>query len=259
MNYVIITQLKNQSKRIKDWILYHHNEGFDGFIIFDDFSEDSTEEEIIKVKNEYNINVIVKKTDGIGGTYDINNCGNSNSYGNDSSLNHRIQRSYTEGNNILKSINPEAFCAFIDVDEFFVTSSNKKIYEVINDLFLENLRQTLIISFDVRHDYDLNDDFIVNSKNLRWSYEFLDSHPVFFARGKSIIKSKFLDKCTFVHAILDPIPPSPHAEYSKEIRNYDLLRIHHYRVPNLDTNHDAISYVEDTILRDKLIKYRNNI
>lgn len=35
--------------------------------------------------------------------------------------------------------------------------------------------------------------------------------------------------------------------------------IHHYRVPNLDTNHDAISYVEDTILRDKLIKYRNNI
>lgn len=255
MNYVIITQLKNQSIRIKDWILYHYNEGFDGFIIFDDFSEDSTKEEIIKIRDEYNINIILKETDGVGGTYDISNCGNSNSYGHDSSLNHRIQRSYTEGNNILKSINPEAFCAFIDVDEFFVTSTEKKIYEVINELFSDNLRQILIFSFDVKHDYELTKGFILNSKNIRWTYEFLDSHPVWFARGKSIIKTKFLETCTFVHAILDPVPPSPHSEYSKEIRNYDLLRMHHYRVPNLDTNHDFISYVEDSILKDKIIKY----
>ena len=37
MKYVIITQIKNQEDRVYDWIKYHHEQGFDSFVIFDDF------------------------------------------------------------------------------------------------------------------------------------------------------------------------------------------------------------------------------
>lgn len=40
MKHVMITQIKNQEERIFDWLFYHHKEGIDSFIIFDDFSEE---------------------------------------------------------------------------------------------------------------------------------------------------------------------------------------------------------------------------
>lgn len=49
MKYVIITQVKNQEHRIYDWMKYHHSEGFDSFVIFDDYSDDNTVLEIERV------------------------------------------------------------------------------------------------------------------------------------------------------------------------------------------------------------------
>jgi hypothetical protein len=53
MKNVIITQLKNQEERIYEWMYYHHTQGFDSFIIFDDFSEDNSVEEIRNFSKQF--------------------------------------------------------------------------------------------------------------------------------------------------------------------------------------------------------------
>lgn len=171
MKNVIITQLKDQSDRIKDWILYHHEQGFDTFIMYDDSSEDDTVEKMNSIKDSYNINIIINKTDGLGNVYSSENCKNSESYHGDVTLSDRIRRSFTSGNNIVKSINPNAVSVFIDVDEFLVSDSNEKISSIIeNELITRNIDQLVINSFDILDNgYDLGDWYTTNlNTSKRW-------------------------------------------------------------------------------------------
>jgi hypothetical protein len=259
MKYVIITQLKNQEERIKEWILYHHLQGFDTFIIFDDHSEDGTVNKINEVKEKYNINIIVKYTDKIGGSYDKSNCINSDSYRHDSSLGDRILRSYTFGNNIVKENNPEAICSFIDIDEFIVTSENKKVVEIFDDYFYEkDFAQLIMLSLDARHDYELKENFISNNETYIWDYDFAKNHPIFSTRGKSTIKSKYLTgNAVFVHCMLEP-NHHPHEFNNKTIRPYyDEIRIIHYRIPNL-TNSDEVPLILDNTVKTVLNTFNLN-
>ena len=239
MKYVIITQIKNQEDRVYDWIKYHHEQGFDSFVIFDDFSEDGTVQEIKKAENELNINLILNNTDGIGGTYNIDNCKNSESYGHDSSFHDRICRSYTKANQIVKDVNPEAICVAIDVDEFLISDSDQKLTTIIENYFnSKKCKQILVFNFDVKHDYNLEKGFLYKNSFTRWDYNDLDNDETWKTRCKSIVISKHLDKVTFVHYLINPRPPETY-----ECREYMNLRMLHFRIPNLNSNN--IKFVND--------------
>ena len=62
----IITQSKDQGERLKDWVLYHYEEGFDTFLYFDDYSEDNSIEILNNLKEKYAINIIIRYSDGLG-------------------------------------------------------------------------------------------------------------------------------------------------------------------------------------------------
>ena len=123
MNNVIVTQAKDQSHRLLPWFLNHYEQGFDTFIFFDDYSVDNTKEVIYEIKNKYNINIIYCQTDGVGSIRTLEETRDSNVYNADESLHFRLCRSYNIGLQIVKQINPDAFVAFLDVDELSTRSS----------------------------------------------------------------------------------------------------------------------------------------
>jgi len=155
----IITQQKDQSFRLRDWILYHYNEGFDTFIIFDDKSEDNSVYVLQKLAQTYNININIQITDDEGPIHNQANTKNSNTYHFDGDFHRRIVRSFNRGLNIVKKHNPDAICSFTDVDEFLVTDERTNVVDVIKSQFkLLNTSHIYINSFDV------NDDFILDGR-----------------------------------------------------------------------------------------------
>lgn len=286
MKYVIITQVKNQEYRIYDWMKYHHSEGFDSFVIFDDYSDDDTVNEIERAANDFNMNVILNKTDGIGMNHIIDECRNSDSYALDISLHNRLERSYAEGNKIVKSINPDAICAVIDVDEFLATDEDKSIVAVIEELmrgdynmlfkkyenksfnfgYLETyksesnqveeekplvIEQLLVPNFDIEYDYLLEKGFLFKNKFKKWDYQGVENDETWKLRCKSIVISKYVDKVNFVHYLINP-PSVKNTIFNKD---YSKLRMYHFRTPNQNAN---IKFVEDDML-DKMIDKIKNI
>jgi len=253
----IITQSKDQSQRLHDWVLYHFEQGFDTFVFFDDFSEDNSLKVLEKLRADHNINIITKFSDGLGNKKSREEMTNSESYGGDVSINYRIIRSYNQGLSIIKNLNPEALCLFIDVDEFLVSNSDEKVSEVIKKIMIEkNTDLVYIHSFDIKNDYDLEDWYICSdNSSLRWSY-LSRSQSAYKNRGKSaciantILEIKQLPN--YVHQIREV---SDDEKIKVSFDDYDRLRIHHFRKPNLSDNN--IEYVKDFTLIQKSLLIKN--
>lgn len=236
MEFVIITTVRNQSLRMFDWIDYHSKIGFDTFLIFDDKSEDNTINEINKAKELlHNIKIVILESElqgelGPGGPY-------SYTYGNDTnSIDARRWRNFIKANNYVKSVNPNAICSFIDVDEFFASDYNFK-QSVIDFLKINNCQQILVMNVDIKNDYILEKDFIKKNKFMRWNYQDIESHPVWKNRTKCIFISKYLDYCTDHHYL--PINGRTFC-----CKDYERLRMYHFRIPNLP-NSESINFVPD--------------
>lgn len=251
MKNVIITQIRNQTGRLFDWILYHSEQGFDTFIIFDDNSDDDSLIEIEEVSKLCDSNIIIKKSDGIGNVYDANN---PNSYGGDTSLNSRINRSYTTGLNITKEQNPNAICVFIDVDEYLVSDSDEKITDVIESILSEkNVDQLIINSFDVKDDFQFGTWYTTTDEtSLRWNHENIMKSPMGW-RYKSLCRSHFIDEINQTHVLNMKID---NIKENFRVYDFSLLRIHHLRKPNLIFDLD---FINDYTLIDKMKKIKNSI
>lgn len=254
MKNVIITQLKNQSDRIFDWIIYHFYQGFDSFVIFDDFSEDDTVDKLINIKNKFNINIIIEKTDGVGMTYRGEKSKNSEAYHGDQSLSDRIRRSFRTGNDIVKKINPDAICSFTDVDEFYVSNTDLKVVDIIrNQMSDRNIDQLIVNTLDVfDNGYKTGDWYTADSStNRRWSISDFNNKKT--NRYKSVAISKSIEIVEHVHWLKRLEDKDDHELQklidSKYRTNDDLLRIHHFRRPN--HNFD-IEFEDDLTLINKI-------
>lgn len=227
----MITVLRNQEQRIFDWIDYHIKVGFDTFIIYDDNSTDNSVNEVHLAREKFpNINIFVSSTDGVGG-YGI---GGPYSYvNNHQGVDDRRNRYFTEANNYVKNINPEAICAALDVDEFLASDYNLK--DSLKQLFAQGHKQILVMNVDIKHDYDLKKGFIQNNNFMRWNYTDIENHEIWKTRTKSIFISKYLNQFEWVH--------NPMRE-TYVCKDYELLRFYHFRIPNLPWA-ESINFVPD--------------
>jgi hypothetical protein len=256
MNNCIITQSKDQSWRLKDWILYHHSQGFDTFIFFDDASVDDTVDNLKRISEKFDINIIIKNSDGLGGKKGFEEMQNSNSYAGDQNINNRILRSYNSGLELVKSINPNALCAFIDCDEFIVSNSDHLLIEVIKNLMNQrNMNQLYINSFDVKDDFEKKEWYTTQHKTkFRWDYDFR-STSYWMTRGKSVLFASEIDYIPegsgYVHVLTDKMGGTYFD--NANVGDYDQLRIHHFRKPAHDPD---FLFVEDDVLFDKMIKIK---
>ena len=251
----IITQAKDQSTRLKDWILYHYEEGFDTFIYFDDYSEDNSIDVINNISKKYNINIIVNYSDGIGNKKSSYDMKNSNTYGGDQSIHNRLIRSYNSGLKIARSIDPTSICAIIDVDEFLVSNQLKSIDTIKTLMSDRNTNHLYINSFDIDDNFDPNQDWYSTNDNtkFRWDYEYRNN-TVYMTRGKSVCIANAIDEIpqgpNYIHVLRD----FDDQYFNKmNVSNYDFLRMHHYRKPCMDRN---FKFVEDRTILDKMIKIK---
>jgi hypothetical protein len=260
MKNVIVTQTKDQSTRLLPWFLNHYEQGFDAFIFFDDYSEDDTINIINYIKNEYKIKIIYCQTDGIGSIRTTEETKNSDVYNGDTSLHYRLCRSYNTGLQMVKQINSEAFIAFLDVDEFLVTNQNKKIVDIINELYQENNFGHLHIqSLDIDDTFELDGFYTVSEKSkYRWNYE-VRQNTMWAHRGKSIVRADYIDKINqypnVVHTLFDNGRDCGVFTKPYIIPNIDDLKIHHFRKPSNDPNmkleYDDTLYNFSVKIKDK--------
>lgn len=247
----ICTQFRNEKNKIKDWLIYNIEEGFNTFILFDDYSDDNSKTIVFDTIEKTNkpINLIYKLTDKNNEKiYD--NCLSTEIYQNDQDLHRRVARSFLSGFEIFKSMSNSSnlnYCAFIDIDEVLISNQKEKITIIVEDNFLKkNVEHLYVQSYDVNTNGIFTDDniFFKESTKYRWSNlnreTFLDGKYKY--RGKSIVTDKHKFECSIwddwsiIHCggcigsnFETAIPIN-----SNKVPLNENLRINHYRIPPND-------------------------
>lgn len=249
MIYSICTQYRNEENKLKPWILYHVEQGFNTFILYDDHSSDDSILTLKDIIQSYKINVIINQTDVKEKMY--SNSLQTEEYQTDIPLNKRIARSFLNGFDTFNKLNTsvegknKSFCAFVDVDECLTTDNNKSVVETVDLLFdLQKTNHLYVPSFDVNTSF-LNTDFKVflqKDTQYRWSETERRTfkNGKFSHRGKSIVKFGYdfpikhdLHSWSIVHcagAVGTDFETAIPLDSNKNCNSTD-LRIHHYRVP----------------------------
>jgi len=189
MKLTIVTQIRNESKRLNEWIKYHSKiYNVDLFSFYLDQPEDNSKEILDELKNEYNIEY--RYTNPFG-EYNGNNCAVATE---------RQRESFKDGYNRLKY--EYDWIAIFDVDEWIVPVDLKN-YNLKN--YLNELKENMIYipMYNFRPPFDYNKS-IIEQDFHRWSTKerFENGHGTC---GKSIIKGKiFLDRLVNINVHTGP-------------------------------------------------------
>jgi FkbM family methyltransferase len=189
MKIAIITQIRNESKRLKEWIKFHHFfYDVDHFLFYLDNPEDDSEHVLNELKKDYSIDY--KFTNPIG-EYNGNYC---------MVATERQRISFKDGFESLR--NEFDWIGIFDVDEWIVPNNieNFNFKSVLSGV-KENILYLPMYNFQPPFDYSKS---ICEQNFYRWScQERKDSEHL--TCGKSIIRGKiFLDKNFAVDIHLGP-------------------------------------------------------
>lgn len=239
VKFGIVTQVRNESKRIEEWISFHKKIGFERFVFFDDKSDDKTREILNRISG-----VTVRDTISVGRLFDTTD---PNCYSGAADLPRRQVVSFQNGINELRS---EGFdwAACIDIDEFIVPQNFSNIHEEMEDIDSQTTR-LYVSSFDMDHRFNV-DKPVLNQSFYRWSEEtrvfgVAEGHEgLYKTRGKSLVNiKKWNGTVSCVHTIdggefvlsgneLSKFPALKlELERSTNMVGYDMrFRIFHYRV-----------------------------
>ena len=189
MTLAIITQIRNESKRLKEWVEFHsffHK--LDHFLFYLDNPEDDSEDVLKELKKIYSIDY--KFTNPIG-DYNGNNC---------MIATERQKESFTDGFILLR--NKFDWIGIFDVDEWIVPIDIEN-YDFKEELskVKENILYLPMYNFAPPFDYNKS---ICEQNFYRWSCKerFDNGH---LSCGKSIIRGKiYLDRIFSVDIHLGP-------------------------------------------------------
>jgi hypothetical protein len=176
MQIVALTQIRNESKRLREWIQYHNTKmGVTSFFFYLDYPEDDSEQVLNQLKNKYNISY--KYTEKIG-HYDGNDCYFAVQ---------RQKNSFTEGFNMLKHFFD--WVIIFDVDEFItpIDINNFNLPQTLLNCE-NNLYYLPMFNFKPPFDYSKS---IVDQTFMRWTPEERIRCGC-VTSGKSIIRGKVL-------------------------------------------------------------------
>jgi hypothetical protein len=212
MKLAAITQIKNESNRLREWIIYHskvHN--FDHFLFYLDKSQDDSEEVLKSLQSDFSIEI--KKTDE-SGEYTVDNLCNDDAI-------KRQERSFTEGYNLLKF--DFDWIIIFDVDEWIVPNDIDD-FNFKDDLSDATSSSLYIQSYDFKPPFDIKKS-ITEQIFRRWSDEE-KSRTLNCRTGKSILRGKsFLENYIQVSSHGPINTPS----YYRSQDWNEKYKIHHFR------------------------------
>ena len=228
MRIYCVNQFRNEQDRIEKWIKYHSLIGVDGYLLYNDNSNDDSLSVISNLKEEgYNIDVI-----NLTGQDHIDSK-DPNIYSS-LSLHTRIKNSMNDSLITLKKIdNDDIFIAFIEIDEFIVPELSYDLKEYISEF---NDMRLWVPSYDMNIK-EITKNFLIEN-NETWS-DIDRINSGFQGRCKSIIK---LNKCGYITCIhnldFSPCIRTSGGNFKNNDNNMKAqkeigLRINHYRIPPL--------------------------
>lgn len=218
---IIITQFKNEEKRLKEWIEHHHWLGFKKFILYDDNSTDNSFQEI---KNLQNSGIDIE-------LYSVMST--------DHRLHIRILDSVNRGLEITQNYSKELPILITEVDEFLVSGKNtfnKNIYQLLQEKFLKTSYELYYIpSYDIKPTYDLTKSNICLQETKRWSEKDRKTkqNGIWKERGKSLTTNKRCPQIFNIHVLhdFDKVNGIGHVYNKTLLANEWDLRLHHFRLP----------------------------
>jgi hypothetical protein len=264
MIWAITTQFRNEQNKITAWLEYHRRQGFNTFILYDDYSDDNSSELIRNWGAEHpDVQILLNFTRGGSNQKRYDSCLQTDIYEEDMTLHQRIADSFLSGfeqfSHLCKSQKDTAFCALIDVDELFVTDQPETIVRIVHQEFQRaNSTMLYVPSFDVDTRGLSTDKGVFSAQQTcyRWSatQRAAFHHGAYAHRGKSILSPGHIfdsrTPWTVIHcggrtgenSFEEAVPLT-----SQENTPSSSLRIHHYRVPisrgcSLYDEHDSRAY-----------------
>jgi len=253
MNF-IVTQLKNENKRINEWIQFHLKNGFDKIIIYLDYPEDGSDQTVKEISlNNNNVlyfntihNVPINTPYGTVYT-GTKSYKSSNDYSGNSTVAYSLAYSYKRGLEYIKQnfeITENDWVAFIDVDEFIVKTGNMSLVDFL--IKFENMDRFYITSYDMKCPIDLNES-VIKQSTYRWS-DKTRNESQFVSRGKMISKVYNLEEILCCHTLDSDINKNVNKFTKTMSTGGNLVKENHTNV--VDFFHDQEYF--------KLFHYRND-
>ena len=213
-SFTIVTQIRNEEKRLKDWILYHKNIGIDEFIIYLDNCDDQSRNILEELSKSIEIKIF--NANMFGSYPPTNNASTYSGYSVVMRIIDSLKRGLYEVRNSNK--NDNHWTIFTEVDEYIIPQNEKNLKEIVETV---DENRIYIASYDFMCPFDLNYP-VYNQTYLRWSDNTRDTgrDGYFKNRGKSLVRTNFvLSEEVDIHDV----------DYSKYWQNNNLLKINHYR------------------------------
>jgi len=217
----IVTQVRNEAKRIAEWVEYHKKLGIDEIFIFDDNSTDDT----ASVIRSCGLTLLEGSKEG----YYIDSSDpevyhTSNNY----SFFLRLLKNYTSGCNKSAELGFD-WTFVIDVDEFLCLNNHTTIQDYLKDIENKypNINRLEILSYDFNTQIIDNESDRITERYLhRWSDKTRktvgDPSGKFTGRCKSAVKR-----------LQEPVGCSHWLDYSPFIVTNPDLKLFQYRFPPL--------------------------
>jgi len=173
----LLTMIRNESKRLKEWVEFHSKfYNFDKFVFYLDNCDDNSQELLDELKKDHNIEYLFTKNIG-----SYNSVGHAARY----EMCERQKVSFTEGFKYLN--NDYDWVAIFDVDEF-VVPNNISDFNLKNILSETEKNRIYLPMYCFTPPFDHNKS-IVDQNFFRWTTEerILNGHK---DSGKSIIRGR---------------------------------------------------------------------
>lgn len=217
-SFTIVTQIRNEEKRLSDWIKYHKKIGIDEFIIYLDNCTDKSRDILEELSKD--INIKIRDANMFGSYPDSDNPNTYSAF----SVVMRIKDSYKRGLREVRDSNVgnNHWTIFTEVDEYIVPQQEDSLSDIVSRVFGNRI---YIASYDFKCPFDL-DYPVYNQTFMRWSDVTRQSgtaHGVsgwFKNRGKSLVRTNFvLSDDVDIHDV----------DFSDFWQDDNLLKINHYR------------------------------
>jgi hypothetical protein len=237
MKYVALTMSRGDSSRLKDWLEYHCQIGFDEFYIFLDNPIDDSENIISDFSRNFDVEVHVEILPPCGEYFD----GLSGEERWEKVKQWRLENSdkikrtglpivdplsFRQYDNIPRILSSYSKCgqdgwlALFDVDEYIVIQDGGSIPELIDSIDSPRIR-LLNFNFDMR---EWDKESSVRDKKFRWSRDNIQSFGNEWQnRFKSIVRFDCLVPLVSVHGI---------SKGKFFVVDHNIARLHHYKFPD---------------------------
>lgn len=142
MRIVLANQFKNEAHRLREWILFHKQQGIFDFVLMNDNSTDNFKEQISDIKN---VNVTI--LDSQEATTGYKNSENTQNYAGNITLAHSISINFKKiMEYVKKELGDDVVLGYFDVDEFLF-SETSTINESLE--FYKNFCMICVFSYEV--------------------------------------------------------------------------------------------------------------